>query len=186
MLMLEHEAGAKKRCSDRAGSWAAVRQSSTAQEPSPPGRLGAKADWKLAEQGGTACSRGRVFPCRAGTEGDSGCVELCRDLWSPQPSWSAHCHHVKKETKVAQAQGKPPSRSHSSNYAFSCLRCPECREMMQDLHLSSSPHPPGTVPATSTSQPVTQGCKGHCDTRDTVAQGLGCLFLPRSLLSLPK
>lgn len=99
------------------------------------------------------CSGGRVLPCHTGKEDDSGCMELCRDLWSPQPNGSTHCCHVNRETKVAQAQGKPAPRSHSSHYATSHPRHPNA-EMMQDVCLSPSLHPPGTIPATSTSQPV--------------------------------
>lgn len=94
-----------------------------------------------------------MLPCHTGNKGDSGLHGTLQRPLVPQPNGSTHCYHVNKETKVAQAQGKPGSRSHSSNYAPSHPKHLNA-EMMQDLCLSPSLHPPGMVPATSMSQPV--------------------------------
>lgn len=125
VVMLEEVVGAKKRCSDSARSLAAVR---AAQQR--PRALSLRQTWEPAEQRQLLGRRALpaavagCFPATWGPRATRGCVELCRDLWSPQASWSTRCHHVKKETKVAQAEGKPPPRSHSSSYTPSHPRCP--------------------------------------------------------------
>lgn len=157
VVMLEEGVGAKKRCSDSARFLAAVRAAQHRPRALSPQQTREPAEQRqlLGRRALPAAVAG-CFPAAWAPRVTRGCVELCRDLWPPQPSGSTRCHHVKKETKVAQAEGKPPPRSHSPSYTPSHPRCPSA-DMRQDLHLFPSAHPLGMIPATSTSQPVTQG-----------------------------
>ena len=138
-------------------------QPSTAKSPLPTGSWG-------AGRGGRVADRHCLQRWQGVSESDSGLPGAPqRPLVPPalpEHLLSSHEERDKGGTGQATITGSqlqlcpfPP-------------RTPKCREMMQDLCLSPSPHPPWTIPATSTAQPVMHARAGKSlDTTSRLSRG---------------